>query len=239
MRHVIVSGGSRGLGRTLVDELLRDGYRVSSFSRNRTEFIDQLSPLPDFMYKQADIRDGPSVVQFVRAACERLGPPYGLVNCAGLAVSGVLAMTPDRSLDDVIATNVRGTLILTRRVIRQMRLSEQGGSIVNISSVVGLRGYRGMAVYGATKGALDAMTRALARELGAWKIRVNSVAPGYLSTEMSAGLNEDQLRKIVRRTPLQRLGTAADVVGPVRFLLSDASAFVTGQVLVVDGGITV
>ena len=120
-----------------------------------------------------------------------------------------------------------------------MRLSEQGGSIVNISSVVGLRGYRGMAVYGATKGALDAMTRALARELGAWKIRVNSVAPGYLDTEMSAGLNEDQLQKIVRRTPLERLGTPADVVGPVRFLLSDDSAFVTGQVLVVDGGITV
>ena len=120
-----------------------------------------------------------------------------------------------------------------------MRMNEAGGSIVNISSVVGLRGYRGMAVYGATKGGLDAMTRALARELGAWKIRVNSVAPGYLRTEMSATLEDSQLEKILRRTPLQRLGTPADVVGPVRFLLSDESAFVTGQVLVVDGGITV
>jgi 3-oxoacyl-[acyl-carrier protein] reductase len=238
-RHVIVSGGSRGLGRTLVEELLRDGYRVSTFSRIRTEFVDQLTPLPEFLYEQADLRDGTSVARFVQAACGRFGPPYGLVNCAGLAVAGVLAMMPDRALDDAIATNVRGTLILTRRVIRQMRLCEQGGSIVNISSVVGLRGYRGMAVYGATKGALDAMTRALARELGAWRIRVNSVAPGYLSTEMSSLLNEDQLRKIVRRTPLERLGTPADVVGPVRFLLSDDSAFVTGQVLVVDGGITV
>jgi 3-oxoacyl-[acyl-carrier protein] reductase len=238
-RHVIISGGSRGLGRTLVEELLRDGYRVSTFSRNRTEFIEHLTPLPGFLYEQADVRDGSSVVRFVRAASERFGPPYGLVNCAGLAVSGVLAMMPDRSLDDAIATNLRGTLILTRRVIRQMRLSEQGGSIINISSVVGLRGYRGMAVYGATKGALDAMTRALARELGAWKIRVNSVAPGYLNTEMSSALNEDQLHKIVRRTPLGRLGTPADVVGPVMFLLSDDSAFVTGQVLVVDGGITV
>jgi 3-oxoacyl-[acyl-carrier protein] reductase len=238
-RHVILSGGSRGLGRTLVKELLRDGYRVSTFSRNRTEFVEELSPLPDFLYEQADIRDGASVARFVQAASERFGPPYGLVNCAGLAVTGVLAMMPDRSIDDAIATNLRGTLILTRRVIRLMRLSEQGGSIVNISSVVGLRGYRGMAVYGAAKGALDAMTRALARELGAWKIRVNSVAPGYLSTEMSAGLEEDQLSKIVRRTPLQRLGTPTDVVGPVRFLLSDDSAFVTGQVLVVDGGITV
>ncbi len=238
-RHVIVSGGSRGLGRALVEDLLQYGYRVSTFSRNRTEFVEHLAPLPDFLYEQADVRDGSAVARFVQAASERFGPPYGLVNCAGLAVSGVLAMMPDRSVDDAIATNLRGTLILTRRVIRQMRLSEQGGSIVNISSVVGLRGYRGMAVYGATKGALDAMTRALARELGAWKIRVNSVSPGYLSTEMSAGLNEVQLQKIVRRTPLDRLGTPADVVGPVRFLLSDDSAFVTGQVLVVDGGITV
>ena len=96
-----------------------------------------------------------------------------------------------------------------------------------------------MAVYSATKGGMDAMTRALARELGAWKIRVNSVAPGYLQTEMSSSLNEQQLKKILSRTPLHRLGTPQDVVGPVRFLLSDESAFVTGQVLTVDGGITV
>ena len=156
-----------------------------------------------------------------------------------MAVVGVLALLRDDQIDRAIATNLRGALTLTRQVVRQMRMNEPGGSIVNISSVVGLRGYRGMAVYGATKGGLDAMTRALARELGAWKIRVNSVAPGYLRTEMSATLKDSQLEKILRRTPLQRLGTPADVVGPVRFLLSDESAFVTGQVLVVDGGITV
>jgi 3-oxoacyl-[acyl-carrier protein] reductase len=96
-----------------------------------------------------------------------------------------------------------------------------------------------MAVYGATKGGVDAMTRALARELGTWKIRVNSVAPGFLHTEMSASLGEAQLAKILRRTPIGRFGVPEDVVGPVKFLLSDESAFVTGQVLVVDGGITV
>ena len=96
-----------------------------------------------------------------------------------------------------------------------------------------------MAVYGATKGGIDAMTRALARELGSWKIRVNSIAPGYLRTEMSEELKEDDLGKILRRTPIGRLGVPEDVVGPVRFLLSDDSAFVTGQILVVDGGITV
>ena len=110
---------------------------------------------------------------------------------------------------------------------------------MNISSVVGLRGYRGMAVYAATKGGIDALTRALARELGSWGIRVNSVAPGYLRTEMSETLKGEQLEKILRRTPLGRLGVPEDVVGPVKFLLSDESAFVTGQVLTVDGGITV
>ena len=129
-------------------------------------------------------------------------------------------------------------MTLTRAAVCQMRLGDRGGSIVNITSVVGLRGYRGMAVYGATKGGIDAMTRALARELGSWKIRVNSVAPGYLRTEMSAGLGEDDLGKILRRTPIGRLGVPEDVVGPVKFLLSDESAFITGQVLVVDGGIT-
>ena len=145
----------------------------------------------------------------------------------------------DADMDKAIATNLRGPLTLTRQVVRQMRARADGGAIVNISSVVGLRGYRGMAVYGATKGGLDAMTRALARELGAWKIRVNSVAPGYLRTEMSARLESKQLDKILRRTPLQRLGTPEDVIGPVKFLLSDDAAFVTGQTLVVDGGITV
>lgn len=238
-RHVIISGGSRGLGRTLVEGLLQSGYRVSTFSRNRTEFIGGLVTEPDFYYEQADICDQPSVVHFLEATSQRFGAPYGLVNCAGIAVVGVLATLRDELLDQAIATNLRGTLTLTRRVVRMMRLSKRGGSIVNISSVVGLRGYRGMAVYGATKGGLDAMTRALARELGAWNIRVNSVAPGYLRTEMSASLGEEQLQKIIRRTPLQRLGTPEDVVGPVRFLLSDESAFVTGQLLVVDGGITV
>jgi 3-oxoacyl-[acyl-carrier protein] reductase len=119
-----------------------------------------------------------------------------------------------------------------------MLLSRQPGSIVNISSIIGLRGYSGLAAYAATKGGLDAMTRALARELGERRIRVNSVAPGYLETEMTHGLDQAHRQQIVRRTPLGRLGEPRDVVGPVLFLLSDAAEFVTGQVLVVDGGIT-
>jgi 3-oxoacyl-[acyl-carrier protein] reductase len=238
-RHVIISGGSRGLGRTLVEGLIESGYQISTFSRNRTDFTDQYLNHPGVFFESADICDSPALARFLSNAKERFGLPYGLVNCAGVATVGVLPLLRDEQIDQAIATNLRGTITLTRLVLRQMRMRGDGGSIVNISSVVGLRGYRGMAVYSATKGGMDAMTRALARELGAWKIRVNSVAPGYLQTEMSSSLNDQQLKKILSRTPLHRLGTPQDVVGPVRFLLSDESAFVTGQVLTVDGGITV
>lgn len=238
-RHVVISGGSRGLGRALVAGLLRAGYRVSTFSRSKTEFIEECAADPRFFFEAADLRDSTTLGPFLKGARERFGTPYGLVNCAGIATVGVLSLLRDEQIDQAIATNLRGTLTLTRLVLRQMRLTASGGSIVNISSVVGLRGYRGMAVYAATKGAIDAMTRSLARELGSWRIRVNSVAPGYLATEMSTALQEDQLAKILRRTPMGRLGVPEDVVGPVKFLLSDESAFVTGQVLVVDGGITV
>jgi 3-oxoacyl-[acyl-carrier protein] reductase len=238
-RHVVLSGGSRGLGRALVVGLLQAGYRVSTFSRSRTEFVDERAGDERFFFEPADLRDPPTLAHFLTMARERFGTPYGLVNCAGVATVGVLSLLRDDQIDQAIATNLRGTFTLTRMVLRQMRLAANGGSIVNISSVVGLRGYRGMAVYAATKRGIDAMTRALARELGAWKIRVNSVAPGYLDTEMSASLEGKQLEQIRRRTPLGRLGVPEDVVGPVKFLLSDDSAFVTGQLLVVDGGITV
>lgn len=237
-RHVIVSGGSRGLGQRLVTGVLEAGYRVSSFSRNSTQFTESLADHERFFFGAADIADEREMQDFLGAAVERLGPPYGLVNCAGLAVDGVLATTPTEEIDRVIAINLAGALKLTRVVLRLMLLRREGGSIVNISSIIGLRGYSGLAAYAATKAGMDGMTRSLARELGRRQIRVNSIAPGYLETEMTRTMDVQQLRQIVNRTPLGRLGTPEDVVGPMLFLLSDASRFVTGQVLVVDGGIT-
>jgi 3-oxoacyl-[acyl-carrier protein] reductase len=235
---VILSGGSRGLGEALVRGLLEAGYAVSTFSRRRTTFTDSLASEPRFFFAAADVTDAAGVDAFLGAAQDRLGQPYGLLNCAGVAVDGVLATFPEEQIERVVAVNLTGMLRLTRRVLRRMLLGSAGGVIVNISSIIGLRGYSGLAAYAATKGGMDAATRALARELGGRRIRVNSVAPGYLETEMTHGLNTDQLAQIARRTPLGRLGRPADVVGPVLFLLSDAAAFITGQVLVVDGGIS-
>jgi 3-oxoacyl-[acyl-carrier protein] reductase len=146
---------------------------------------------------------------------------------------------PDlKKMDMLEAVNLTGTLELTRLVVRSKLVSNEPASIVNIWSIIGLRGYSGLAASAVTKGGLDAMTRALARELGGRRIRVNSVAPGYLETEMTDGLSDAQRQQIVRRTPLGRLGQPRDVAGPVLFLLSDAAEFITGQTLVVDGGIT-
>jgi 3-oxoacyl-[acyl-carrier protein] reductase len=236
--HVIVSGGSRGLGQALVEGLLAAGYAVSTFSRRASEFTDGRQDDERFYFQVADVSDRQQLDDLVANACQRFGRPFGLINCAGVALDGVLAVMPDDQIDQLMSINLAGTLHLTRRVVRQMLLGTGGGAIINISSIIGLRGYRGLSAYAATKAGMDGITRSLARELGKRRIRVNSIAPGYLATEMTHGLDATQRQQIVNRTPLGRLGTPSDVVGPVLFLLSDQGSFITGQVLVVDGGIT-
>src|SRR5205823_908050 len=148
---------------------------------------------------------------------ERFGRIDVLVNNAGVAGDGVLPLVSDAAIDEVIDLNLRATIKVTRAASRRM-LRQGSGRIINVSSIVGLSGYRGLSVYSATKAALDGLTRSLARELGARNITVNSVAPGYLRTEMSHGLDETQLVQITRRTPAGRLGEPQDVAAAVRFL---------------------
>lgn len=238
-RHILISGGSRGLGRATVTGLLDAGYRVSTFSRTATEFTQKLAGNPSFFFASADLANPPSVAAFVKAAEERFGIPYGLINCAAIAADGLLATMSEDKISKLAVVNVEGTLRLTRLVVRRMLRGQGGGVILNISSISSLRGFRGLSAYAFTKGGMDSFTRALARELGEQKIRVNSVAPGYYDTEMSHNLNDEQKEQILRRTPLGRLGVPEDVVGAVLFLLSDQASFITGQVLVIDGGSTV
>jgi len=173
----------------------------------------------------------------VAAAVEKHGEVHALVNNSAVAQDGVLATLPEVEIGRMLAINLEGTLRLTRHAIRSM-LKQRGGRIINISSIIGSRGYTGLAVYSATKAGLDGMTRSLARELGPRGITVNSIAPGYMQTEMTAGLSQEQLQQIVRRTPLGRLAAPADVVPLVLFLLGPDSALITGQNILVDGGIT-
>ncbi len=238
-RHVIVTGGSRGLGLAIVTALLDAGYRVSTCSRTQGDALPALLEQTgeDLFWQQADIGDSDSTDRFIQAAVARLGVPWGLVNNAGIARDGILATLPLVEVDRLIQTNLTGSIQMARGVLRQMLGRAGGGRIINISSIIGQRGYTGLAAYAATKAGLDGLTRALAREVGRRQITVNSVAPGYLDTEMSGTLSAGQRDQIVRRTPLGRLGTAADVVPLILFLLGDAAGFITGQTLTIDGGI--
>ena len=235
----LITGGSRGLGAGIVAAFLDAGYCVETCSRSATGQVKEWeSEYPDrFHFASADVSRAPDAERFVKEAAARRGRIDVLVNNAGVAREGVISLFRDDPIDQVIDLNLKGTIYVTRAASRVM-LTRRSGSIVNISSVVGLSGYRGLSVYGATKAALDGFTRALARVLGARGCTVNSVAPGYLRTEMSHGLDEAQLEQISRRTPLGRLGEPGDVARTVLFLVAPANTYITGQVIVVDGGLT-
>jgi 3-oxoacyl-[acyl-carrier protein] reductase len=238
-RVVVVSGGSRGLGAGIVQSYLDAGDLVATCSRSRTAQVEkwEADSGDRFLFVPADLSSPDDAKTFVTAVVERWGRVDVLVNNAGVARDGILGMASDDDIDTVVDLNIKGTLYLTRLVSRRM-LARRSGSIVNISSIVGLSGYRGLSVYSATKAALDGLTRSLARELGSRGITVNGIAPGYLRTEMSHGLDEEQLGQIVRRTPAGRLGEPADIARVVRFLTDPANDYLTGQVIVVDGGLT-
>jgi len=214
---------------------------VATCARSRTDEIDKWAADPAlegrFLFSEADLSNRDQTTAFVKDVIDAWGTVDVLINNAGVARDGILGLTSDDDIDTVIDLNLKGTLHITKLVSRRM-LAHGKGHIVNISSIVGLSGYRGLAVYSATKAAMDGMTRALARELGSRGIIVNSVAPGYLRTEMSHGLDEEQLSQIVRRTPAGRLGEPADIARIVMFLTAPESDYITGQVIVADGGLT-
>lgn len=236
----VVSGGSRGLGLGICGMLVQEGYAVATFSRKRTAELDDLmASVPGRMYWQSvDVADQSQIVNFLRNVKKELGRCGYLVNSAGMANEGLLTMMKNSEISRMIQVNLDGSIRLAQACVKHM-LVGGGGAIVNVSSVVGVRGFKGVAAYGATKAALDGFTRGLAKEVGSIGIRVNSVAPGFMETEMTAELTEKQKKRIVRQTPLNRLGTVGDVASAIRFLLSDESRFITGQTIVVDGGLTV
>ena len=248
----LVTGGGRGLGLAFVHALLAAGGSVATFSRGETDAVRKLAEdaatRDRFHFECLDSRDTPGVQRFVQHVAKRFGRVDVLVNNAGIARDGIHAVFNDDDIDDVLDINLRATLKITKTVIRQMLAQSLPagdatdacrGRVINISSIIGQRGYRGLATYSATKAALDGATRALARELGDRGILVNSIAPGYLRTEMSHGLDEAQLGQIERRTPLRRLGTADDISPLLLFLCSPGARFITGQTFTIDGGLTV
>lgn len=242
----IISGGSRGLGLAVVERLLDRGDRVATFSRSGSAALEALVAIhADRLHaERIDAADAAAIRGFVDRAVARFGGIDHCIANAAVAHEGVVAMVRDDEIDAMLQVNLRGSIVLVRECVRQMLVqpAEQssspagGPSVVVVSSVVASHASPGLAVYAATKAGLEGFARSLARELGPRGIRVNAVAPGFLETDLSASLSEANRGRVVRRTPLGRLGAPSDVVGAIEFLVGPQSGFITGQVLSVDGG---
>lgn len=243
MPVAVISGGSRGLGLTLVDLFLERGWRVATFSRSETGELRERLRLHGedgadrLMWRAVDGMSGDEVREMAKAVTGRWSRIDVLVNNAGVGFDGLLSFMRSEDIDRVLDVNLRGAIMLTQACVKNM-IRRGAGSVVNISSVNAVRGHSGVSVYSATKAALDGMTRSLARELGPRNIRVNSVAPGYFESDMVKELPEEATARIRRRTPLGRLARQSEIAEAVYFLASGQGSFITGQVLVVDGGLT-
>jgi 3-oxoacyl-[acyl-carrier protein] reductase len=238
---VVISGGSRGLGMAIASRCLSEGYIVATYSRSSSPFVkNQLDLDPgckDFFWSEVDATDSAGLKRFVFEVYERYGQIGAVINNAAIGSDGVFASMRLCDIDLCVDINLKGALYLTWFCTRFM-IQRRAGCIVNVSSVNGIRGHTGVAVYSATKAGLDGMTRGLARELGPRGIRVNSVAPGYFESEMVDQLDAAAKARIIRRTPLGRLALADDIVQVVLFMISPSASFITGQTIVVDGGLT-
>jgi 3-oxoacyl-[acyl-carrier protein] reductase len=232
----LVTGGSRGIGAAVAHELGSAGARVAVNYRSSADAAEQIAEEIGGIAVEGDVSDPVAVGALVEQVEGALGDLDCLVNNAGVTRDGLIARMSDDDWDAVIETNLRGTFNTCRAVSRKM-LRRRSGSIVNLTSVVGIHGNPGQANYAASKAGIIGLTKALARELGARGVRVNAVAPGYIDTELTGVLPEEVRNAILGSTPLGRLGEPEDVARAVRFLCSDESAFVTGAVLLVDGGL--
>ena len=236
---VLVTGASRGLGLAICEHLAKNRYRVVGAARKNApefELLQQHHP-GTVEFVPLDLGQISGHHEWMRRLERQFGPLFGLVNNGAIAYDGVLATMHESQIAELIQVNVTGTIILTKYALRSM-LPLRRGRIIQIASIIASTGFNGLSVYAATKAALTGFTRSLAREVGRANITVNSVSPGYMETQMSAGLAPDKLEAIVRRSPLGQLATVGDVAAAVEYLLSPAGDRVTGIDLKVDAGST-
>ena len=243
MPNVIVTGASRGLGLRIGTALAAGGHNVIAIARSETPELRAAraaaaqAACGALHFRPFDLLETQAIPGLVRSLHQEFGALFGLVNNAALGTSGVLAIMRDDQIERLVRLNTLSPMVLSKYVVRRM-MSDKGGRIVNISSVVSSTGYSGLSAYSATKAALIGFTRSLAREVGQLGITVNAVAPGFADTEMTRELTPEQRERIIRRSALRRLIEADDVAAAVEFLLSDKAKNITGTTLTVDAGNT-
>ena len=228
-----------GLG--IAGKLAKQGYRAIAIARKESQELTaamQNGTEPgNIQFVPFDLSDLEGIAGLVKKLRKDFGPIYGLVNNAGTSVDGALAMLQISQMEQVVRLNTLSPMVVTKAAVRSM-MSDGGGRIINIASVVAFTGYSGLTVYSASKASLIGFTRSLAREVGKLGITVNAVAPGFVDTEMTRGMKEEQREQIVRRSALKRLVDVEDVANAVDFLLSDGAKNITGTVVTVDAGNT-
>jgi 3-oxoacyl-[acyl-carrier protein] reductase len=243
MHNVVVTGGSRGIGLAIARRLAAAGYNVIAVARRESdelretirEVVKQGSGVLHF--KPFDLSEIDAIPIFVKALRDEFGAIYGLVNNAGIGTEGLLATMHNIEIEALVRLNVTSPIVLTKYVARHM-MADGAGRIINMSSIIATTGYNGLSVYGATKAAASGFTRSLAREVGKLGITVNAIAPGFVDTELTQSLSEDQRKRIAGRSALRRLPETDDVARMVEYLLGDGGRNITGSVLTIDAGNT-
>lgn len=232
----IVTGASRGIGAAIVKKLAEEGAQVFACARS----IESCEGAA--MCQKVDVSNAEQVDACVKAAVEKFGKVDILVNNAGITKDGLLMRMSDDDWNQVLDINLKGTFLFTRAVARPMMKNkgadgaQLGGSIINITSVVGITGNAGQANYTASKGGVIALTKTTAKELGSRNIRCNAIAPGFIESKMTEGLSDEIKKSYLDSVPLKRFGKVEDVAKAVVWLASDESSYVTGQILSVNGG---
>jgi 3-oxoacyl-[acyl-carrier protein] reductase len=242
MHNVLVTGGSRGIGLAISRRLAAAGYNVIAVARRESDelgsAIREVKERSGALhFKAFDLSEIDAIPAFVRGVREEFGAIYGLVNNAGIGTEGLLATMHNTEIEALVRVNITSPIILTKYVARQM-MADGAGRIINMSSIIATTGYNGLSVYGATKAAATGFIRSLAREVGKLGITVNAIAPGFVDTELTQSLSDDQRKRIAGRSALRRLPEVDDVARMVEYLLGDGGRNITGSVLTIDAGNT-
>lgn len=228
----LITGGSKGIGRAIAKRLSLN-YRIATF-----DIFPPEEPLKDEIFVKVDITSPQEIKEGIEKIIKEAYRIDVLVNNAGITRDGLVLRMSDEDWDRVLDVNLKGAFLCSQQVSKIM-IKQKEGRIINISSIVGIMGNIGQSNYAASKGGLIALTKSLAKELAARNITVNAIAPGFIETEMTLKLKDELRKEISEKIPLKRFGKPEDIAGLVQFLISDDASYITGEVIVIDGGLSI